>query len=184
MSFVQKNHRSLAFTVDSGAIWICAGWGWGSATQKFWILVDYLMTGCFLLPGEGRCVVMWSPSCPEVSLSCRLLSMGEEKLPLVTGSLMLIDVEECLTMDCASTTTGDMWAGSPMTLMRLSAKTDIFLQAAPGTPPVSQEAGTLWMSMGNFENLHSLEDSEVITTMQDQIMLGISLLLSKYAAPN
>lgn len=71
-----------------------------------------------------------------------------------------------------------------MTLMRLSAKTDIFLQAAPGTPPVSQEAGTLWMSMGNFENLHSLEDSEVITTMQDQIMLGISLLLSKYAAPN
>lgn len=40
------------------------------------------------------------------------------------------------------------------------------------------------MSMGNFENLHSLEDSEVITTMQDQIMLGISLLLSKYAAPN
>ena len=115
---LSKNHRSLPFTVGSGAIWICAGWGWGSATQKFWILVDYLMTGCFLLPGEGRCVVMWSPSCPEVSLSCRLLSMGEEKLPLVTGSLMLIDVEECLTMDCASTTTGDMWAGSPMTLMQ------------------------------------------------------------------
>lgn len=56
--------------------------------------------------------------------------------------------------------------------VRLSAKTDIFLQAAPGTPPVSQEAGTPWMSMGNFGNLHSLEDSEVITTMQDQIMLA------------
>lgn len=66
------------------------------------------MTGCFLLPGEGRCVVMWSPSCPEVSLgSCRLRNPMDEEKP-ATCNRMLIDVEECLIMDGASTTTGDM----------------------------------------------------------------------------